>query len=409
MTRLTLSALLLAAWILNLPACWAGDEKSKDTKAKLGLDDIIRGLEKSEKAWGSLKSWMLRYEHAREAINFSLPIVYHPHEVMNARKGGWLYASWTPVTPDKDSSQVWVLWRDEKYTQRFGDGVSTNGKEEVVKAPDRAGMLYSIWWYPNSLGIDLVSDAYPVRREDKEGPPAYLLARYLKANKDKFRVRKELELVDKIPCHVLEWEGRDVIWVDPEAGFGVRRRTAFQHVGANLAHEYKALRFQQRSPGVWLPDRQVAVTFTGGVGEKASRVEKVITSTLKEARFNDLPDDFFTVPLPKGVNAKDKDKKPAPARDAADLAPPVAVTVGGILIDRAADAVGYVRGDNSFPWVGDFDGDGKFDLLVGQHAREKSGEGHLRIYRNLGGKMGPRFAEPIWFDDQVPTGRIPHG
>jgi hypothetical protein len=100
---------------------------------------------------------------------------------------------------------------------------------------------------------------------------------------------------------------------------------------------------------------------------------------------------------------------PAIAGDTADLAPPVAVTVGGAPLDLAADAIDDVRGDNSFPWVGDFDGDGKLDLLVGQHGREKSREGHLRIYRNLGGKAEPRLAEPIWFDDQVPTGRIPKG
>ena len=33
------------------------------------------------------------------------------------------------------------------------------------------------------------------------------------------------------------------------------------------------------------------------------------------------------------------------------------------------------RDDNSFPWVGDFDGDGKLDLLVGQHGRGKGREG----------------------------------
>jgi FG-GAP repeat len=92
-------------------------------------------------------------------------------------------------------------------------------------------------------------------------------------------------------------------------------------------------------------------------------------------------------------------RAPAAAGDAADLAPPFAVTVDGVPIDLAGDA--------SFPWVGDFDGDGKLDLLVGQHGREKSIDGHLRIYRNLGGKGEPRLAKPIWFDDQVPTGRIP--
>jgi FG-GAP repeat len=101
-------------------------------------------------------------------------------------------------------------------------------------------------------------------------------------------------------------------------------------------------------------------------------------------------------------------RAPAAAGDAADLAPPFAVTVDGVPIDLIANRwLSNWAGVDSFPWLGDFDGDGKLDLLVGQHGREKSIDGHLRIYRNLGGKGEPRLAKPIWFDDQVPTGRIP--
>ena len=97
-------------------------------------------------------------------------------------------------------------------------------------------------------------------------------------------------------------------------------------------------------------------------------------------------------------------RAPAAAGDAADLAPPFAVTVGGVPIDRAAG-----DNDNRYPWVGDFDGDGKVDLLVGQSHCGTSNGGHLRIYRNLGGKAEPRLAEPIWFHDQLPTGLTPVG
>ena len=95
--------------------------------------------------------------------------------------------------------------------------------------------------------------------------------------------------------------------------------------------------------------------------------------------------------------------------DAADLAAPVVVSVGGVPIDSAHDRKFDLRDDNSLPWVGDFDGDGRLDLLVGQSHRGKSKGGHLRIYRNLDGKAEPRLAEPIWFHDQVPTGLTPVG
>ena len=98
---------------------------------------------------------------------------------------------------------------------------------------------------------------------------------------------------------------------------------------------------------------------------------------------------------------------PAAAGDAADLAPPFAVTVDGVPIDLVDHSKANWSHVDSFPWLGDFDEDGKLDLLVGQQWRGKSTDGHLRIYRNLGGKGEPRLAQPIWFDDQVPTGSIP--
>src|SRR5262245_42077810 len=87
---------------------------------------------------------------------------------------------------------------------------------------------------------------------------------------------------------------------------------------------------------------------------------------------------------PASSRADSQGKGPSPGA-AADLAPPFAVTVDGVPIDLTADSKAKWPGDESFPWLGDFDGDGKLDLLVGQHGRGKSIEGHLRIYRNLGG------------------------
>jgi hypothetical protein len=73
MTRSTLFVALLAALCLTRPPAAADEPAPNAADARLDLDEIVAGLEKSEKAWGSLKSWMLRYEHVREGINFAGP------------------------------------------------------------------------------------------------------------------------------------------------------------------------------------------------------------------------------------------------------------------------------------------------------------------------------------------------
>jgi len=62
-----------------------------------------------------------------------------------------------------------------------------------------------------------------------------------------------------------------------------------------------------------------------------------------------------------------------------------------------------------FPTFGDFDGDGKTDLLVGVNGDNEKGEGRLLVYLNRGANSAPEYAKPFWFDDRVPSGRIPGG
>jgi hypothetical protein len=68
---------------------------------------------------------------------------------------------------------------------------------------------------------------------------------------------------------------------------------------------------------------------------------------------------------------------------ATDLAPPVRLTAGGEPIEV---------GGFPAPFVGDFDEDGKHDLLVGQFHL-----GRMRIYRNVGSNARPEFESFEWF------------
>jgi hypothetical protein len=66
------------------------------------------------------------------------------------------------------------------------------------------------------------------------------------------------------------------------------------------------------------------------------------------------------------------------------------------------------RGDLS-PFVGDFYGDGRLALLLGYGGDCMFDDARSLVYRNVGTKVNPRLGAPQWFDDIVPTGRIPKG
>jgi hypothetical protein len=82
---------------------------------------------------------------------------------------------------------------------------------------------------------------------------------------------------------------------------------------------------------------------------------------------------------------------------AGELFAPTLVQAGGRPID--VEREGYAA-----PFVGDFDGDGMRDLLVGQYH-----DGRLRIYRNRGTDTAPRFDGFEWFRAAGAIGKVPEG
>ena len=78
------------------------------------------------------------------------------------------------------------------------------------------------------------------------------------------------------------------------------------------------------------------------------------------------------------------------------LGKPIQLKAGGNSID--------VEIGHAAPFVGDFDGDGRRDLLVGQF-----GDGKLRIYLNEGSNQEPKFGEMKWFMAGGAEGKVPSG
>ena len=80
----------------------------------------------------------------------------------------------------------------------------------------------------------------------------------------------------------------------------------------------------------------------------------------------------------------------------AEFETPVQLEAAGKVIDTD---IGHAA-----PSVGDFDGDGVRDLLVGQF-----GDGILWVYRNEGTNTEPKLAAGVKFKDGNPDGRVPTG
>jgi len=91
--------------------------------------------------------------------------------------------------------------------------------------------------------------------------------------------------------------------------------------------------------------------------------------------------------------------RPADRIDDDRLAEPVPVEADGQPLVRQRR--GYAL---EYPFVGDIDGDGLPDLLLGDRDR-----GRLRVFRNVGTSAAPQLAAPVWFDEMVPTGKVPEG
>jgi tetratricopeptide (TPR) repeat protein len=275
------------------------------------LDAICRGLDASAAAWKKQTRWMFRYVYSGVPID---PVPgtagnTPPNEMINARNGEWLAGREAQfVTGRADANwrlRRWHVWRDGKYT-----GGDVGWPIVTEDRPDRLGncLFFVTAFGLDNLPVPLLESALrrdrelkvklaPAKEAARKLRPMFLLPQWLHENTAKYQVRAELEPIDGHLCHVVEWPGRDVVWVDAAAGFSVRRRIVRSPSGAVVV-ELSGWGYREMRPGVWIPLRFDSVNYNAedAPARYRGKVAKTINMTLLEARFGkDVPDELFDV------------------------------------------------------------------------------------------------------------------
>ena len=286
--------------------------------ATMTLDELVAGMERTAANWVSLHSWMIHYHHTRKMLT---PVPgfednFPPNEMVNARKGKWMY-SWesqrldpklNPTAGPEDRSQYWIAWKGDVCVERDDNQLSI--------LPEPSSRAYQTFFFTGWLGLDLQADMEVrsgyLRKLFKGSRPSERMARIslpgaIIRSKREYKVRPQLEVVDGAPCYAIERPGYDVLWVDPSIGYLFRRRLYYDPPGvlaADLRHED----FRKYAPGIWLPQRSKSMAYLPdnlNLPEHKGKVNALLQHTLVAARFNDLPDSFFTVPLPEQATVHD--------------------------------------------------------------------------------------------------------
>jgi hypothetical protein len=131
------------------------------------------------------------------------------------------------------------------------------------------------------------------------------------ANKD-FVIAPRQEQVDGAWCHVLERPGADKLWIDPAAGFGVRRREVrLGPAGNNRAVRYESSDFREVEPRIWLPWRMRRLIYDPA-GDPLGHTSRSIAvkdavCTVEQVEVNRVSEQLFHFDPPPGTFVKNMD------------------------------------------------------------------------------------------------------
>lgn len=127
-------------------------------------------------------------------------------------------------------------------------------------------------------------------------------------------VRPQQELVQERWCHVLEWPGLDVLWIDVERGFSVLQRELFQPDKGTLDQRIHTGDHRELEPGIWVPGWYTRTVFDHISEQQTGKrtMARRSRTDIIEAELVQYADSHFTFDPPDGYLKLVRGRQPEP-------------------------------------------------------------------------------------------------
>jgi hypothetical protein len=263
------------------------------------VDEIIAKLGANHQAFRSLAaldvSYTLSYRHLRGHVQNNEPMI----ECRLTRDQDDVYAS----VRYSEGREWTAAWNGTIGTVHHGSNYTI-----FEVAPP---LVFDLQYYVDDL---LYPDGH-ARVEDPEGivqvpgvtgGPDYWIPDALERNHDKYRVLPNRETWDGAECLVLEWAGRDRLWIDPALGYAIRRRE-FRRTDGVMRDRVFFRDFQIVSDELWLPRLIEREQYCSKEDPRSlqNQVSGVRTLRVQSLEIVTVPEHDFIVDVPPGVHVHD--------------------------------------------------------------------------------------------------------
>ncbi len=325
--RPVLFIVLFFVSLIGLEFC-EGSDSVKDKEHNLLLDQIIAGLNstenqlfhntdgflvkfsrlpcvdvlKSEYSGGDIP---VNWEVARKGKKYYVKRTFVP---IGKKKVGDIAISTEPLVKVLQDGCLlsWDLRTNRCSIEKFTEGYEIN-------------MAYE-WSYFELLGVHVIKyavndnkgDYESLRKKEKIQGYEFLnvldLPDSLVRHRDHYIVKNELINIEGHDCYVLEWEQRDILFVDPDMNFSVRKRIVYNQDNGQIEYVATNKDFKEVCPGLWLPYKQMVDVYANTSVEPRSNWGKIASQRffeIKEVKVGDIEDSLFEISPPVGTRVVD--------------------------------------------------------------------------------------------------------